>query len=248
MSRRSGSGEAKYDLVCGQGRLEAYQTLGQSNVPALVVAADREDCLIASLVENCARRHNSALDMLQDIGRMVKEGHTRKEIARKTGLSLDYVKGVAQLLERGEHRLLRSVESGIVPITVAVEIAEAQDADIQNALTAAYESGQLKGKKLLAAKRLVEIRRRRGKGTHSSRSASARNMTADALVKAYQEDAERKKAMIRRNEITRGRLLFLTEALRTLSLDERYLCLVEDESLADIPAVIAHSISSNVET
>ena len=48
-----------YDLVCGQGRLEAFKALGQSEVPALVVSADPEDCLIASLVENCARRQRA---------------------------------------------------------------------------------------------------------------------------------------------------------------------------------------------
>ncbi len=65
-----------YDLVCGQGRLEAYQELGQIEVPALVVLADPEDCLIASLVENCARRQHSAIDLLQDIGGMRKRGHS----------------------------------------------------------------------------------------------------------------------------------------------------------------------------
>ena len=36
--------------------------LGQSEVPALVVSANEEDCLVASLVENCARRRYKAID------------------------------------------------------------------------------------------------------------------------------------------------------------------------------------------
>ena len=39
-------------LVCGQGRLEAFQSLGQREIPALVVEADSDDCLVMSLVEN----------------------------------------------------------------------------------------------------------------------------------------------------------------------------------------------------
>ena len=35
----------RYDLVCGQGRLEAYKILGQREIPALIVEADSEDCL-----------------------------------------------------------------------------------------------------------------------------------------------------------------------------------------------------------
>jgi len=82
-----------YDLVCGQGRLEAYQALGQLEVPALVVSADPEDCLISSLVENCARRQHSAFDLLQDIGGMRDRGYSVAQIARKTGLSIEYVNG-----------------------------------------------------------------------------------------------------------------------------------------------------------
>ena len=39
----------RYDLVCGQGRLEAYQKLGQTEIPALVIDAGAEDCAVMSL-------------------------------------------------------------------------------------------------------------------------------------------------------------------------------------------------------
>ena len=94
VTRRAEADGPFYDLVCGQGRLEAYQELGQKEVPALVVSADTEDCLIASLVENCARRQHKAIDLLQDIGGMKARGYSESEIARKTGLSYDYVHGV----------------------------------------------------------------------------------------------------------------------------------------------------------
>jgi ParB family transcriptional regulator, chromosome partitioning protein len=38
-----------YDLVCGQGRLEAFEALGQSDIPAIVVEASQEDCFVMSL-------------------------------------------------------------------------------------------------------------------------------------------------------------------------------------------------------
>lgn len=46
-----------YDLVCGQGRLEAFQALGQEEVPALVRDVPRHDRFIMSLVESIARCH-----------------------------------------------------------------------------------------------------------------------------------------------------------------------------------------------
>ncbi len=47
VTRRAEAGGPFYDLVCGQGRLEAYKALGQVEVPALVVSADPDDCLVA---------------------------------------------------------------------------------------------------------------------------------------------------------------------------------------------------------
>ncbi len=228
-----------YDLVCGQGRLQAYEALGQVEVPALVVSADAEDCLIASLVENCARRQHNAFDLLQDIGGMRERGHSAAEIARKTGLSAEYVNGVARLIEKGEQRLLRSVESRTIPISVAVEIAEADDHDVQRALQGAYEKGLLRGRKLLAAKRLVEARRRRGKSLASREARHSEKLSATALVRAYQEDAERKRDMIRRANMAKDRLMLITEALRRLSKDSHLMEIIKAEKLDIMPEKIA---------
>lgn len=228
-----------YDLVCGQGRLEAYEALGQVEVPALVVSADAEDCLIASLVENCARRQHNAFDLLQDIGGMRERGHSVAEIARKTGLSAEYVNGVTRLIEKGEQRLLRSVESRTIPISVAVEIAEADDHDVQRALQGAYEKGLLRGRKLLAAKRLVEARRRRGKSLASREARPSEKLSATALVRAYQEDAERKRDMIRRANMAKDRLMLITEALRRLSKDTQLMEIIKAEKLDTMPEKIA---------
>lgn len=230
-----------YDLVCGQGRLEAYRALGQGEVPALVVSADPEDCLIASLVENCARRQHSAIDLLQDIGGMRERGHSLPQIARKTGLTLEYVSGVARLLEQGEQRLLRSVEARAIPLSVAVEIADAKDHDVQHALQLAYEKGTLRGRKLLAAKRIVEERRRRGKHLrqHIGKPSPGQKLSPAALVRAYQDDVDRKRALIRRADTARDRLLLITEALRRLRSNEQFAALVEDEDLASLPENLA---------
>ncbi|KPL69288.1 plasmid stablization protein ParB [Erythrobacter sp. SG61-1L] len=228
-----------YDLVCGQGRLEAYIALGQREVPALVVTADPEDCWVASLVENCARRQHQAFDLLQDIRGMEERGYSQSEIARKTGLTYEYVHGVSRLLEKGEQRLLRSVESGTIPLSVAVEIAEAEDEDVQAALSSAYERGLLKGRKLLAARKLIEARRRRGKGFAGSETPKRKGLSAEALVKAYQEDAERKHSLIQRARVTKDRLLFILEALRRLGQDPALVRLLESEDLGTLPQNLA---------
>lgn len=247
VTRRQSKTDPRYDLVCGQGRLEAYEALGQDQVPALVVAADAEDCLIASLVENCARRQHRAIDLLQDIADMQKRGHSLRAIARKTGLSNDYVHGVARLLSKGEKRLLIAVESHTLPLSVAIEIADTDDHGIQRALHEAYEKGTLRGKKLLAAKRVVEMRRRRGKSDGQGTHQPSGKVSSAALVRAYEEDADRKREMIRRANTTRDRLALIAEALTRLSTDEQFVALLEDSDLATMPEKIASLIDVRVE-
>src|SRR5215475_850396 len=41
-----------FDLVCGQGRLEAFIALEQPEIPAIIIEASREECFLMSLVEN----------------------------------------------------------------------------------------------------------------------------------------------------------------------------------------------------
>ncbi len=87
----NGNGEATYRLVCGQGRLEAFISLGEREIPAIVVDVSEEDSLVMSLVENLARRKHRPLELLQDIGELGLRGDSDKDIAAKTGLSYDYV-------------------------------------------------------------------------------------------------------------------------------------------------------------
>lgn len=236
-----------YDLVCGQGRLEAYVELGQKEVPALVVAADTEDCMIASLVENCARRQHSAFDLLQDIGAMRGRGYSCPEIGRKTGLTPEYVYGVTHLLEKGEQRLLRSVEARTLPLSVAVDIANADDHDVQRALHEAYEKGLLRGRKLIAAKRLVEERRLRGKRMLASKRAEGeQKMSTAAIVKAYQEDVERKRDLIRRANGARDRLMIIVTALARLRADDALAGILGAEDLATMPAKLEQRVRVHV--
>ena len=139
-------GEPAYNLVYGQGRLEAFIALGQTEIPAIVVRLSEEDSLIMSLVENVARRHRRPIELLQGIAVLKERGYTDAQIAQKTGFSTTYVGDIRHLLEAGEERLLVAVENGQMPLNVAVDIAAADDGHIQDALADAYEKGHLRGK------------------------------------------------------------------------------------------------------
>jgi ParB family chromosome partitioning protein len=247
VARRDQTDGPHYELVCGQGRLEAYRELGQENIPALVIEASSEDCLVMSLVENLARRQHRAIDLLRDIEGLKRRGYRETEIARKTQLSLKYVRGVVRLLENREHRLLRAVESGQIPVSVAVDIAEADDAAMQDVLQQAYESNLLRGAKLMAAKRLVEARQKRGKGHRTTDGYYKRPLSVESLLRTYQDDVDKKQILVRKAAVARDQIMFVTEALRKLLADENFVTLLRAEGLETIPQNIAERLAATEE-
>ncbi len=236
-----------YELVCGQGRLEAFKVLGQTEIPAIVINASSEDCLVMSLVENLARRQHHSLDLLRDIGRLKEKGYAEAEIAAKTQLSKKYVHGVIKLLESHEHRLLRAVESGKIPVSVAVDIADADDVGVQRVLRQAYEKKLLRGGRLLAAKRLVEARQKHGKGRASTGERPRKSLSVETLLKTYENDVAKKKVLLRKAGATRSELLFLTQSLKTLMADENFVTLLRAEGLASLPKQVADRLTESEE-
>jgi ParB family transcriptional regulator, chromosome partitioning protein len=239
------SDESGYDLVCGQGRLEAFMALGQTHIPAVVVEASQEDCFVMSLVENLARRQHAPLELLRDIGAMRERGYSITQIAAKTDFSDEYVSAICYLLDHGEERLLAGVERGVIPPSIAMEIARAKDADVQQALTEAYEKKTLPGNQVMAIRRIIDRRNSTGKtmtrlGARSS--FSKRPVTADALVRAYRKETERQKLMVKKATVTQSRLLFVVNALRRLFADEHFVTLLRAESLLTVPRPIAERL------
>ena len=234
---------ASYRLVCGQGRMEAYVALGETHIPAIIVDANEGERLLRSVIENIARRQQRPLELLQDITILRDRGYSDHQIADKTGLSLAYVHEIGELIANGEERLLIAVETGQMPLSVALYITRAEEKDVQKALEAAYASGELRGKKLLEARRLVELRHRHGKQRGGARNKQPRaRMTSAALVKAYRAEAERQQDMVRRAQSTRSSLLFLDAAFQSLLKDENFLTLLRAEGLDSVPRMIVDGL------
>lgn len=60
-------------------------------------------------------------------------------------------------------------------------------------------------------------------------------MSTAALLKAYQEEADRKRDLIRRSNGARDRLMLIIEALRRLQRDNGFTAILEDENLSTMP-------------
>ncbi len=227
-----------YDLVCGQGRLEAFVALAQKKIPAIVIQASQDDCFVMSLVENLARRQHTPLELIHEIGALKERGYSLNEIAAKTDFSTEYVYAICYLVEHAEKRLLAAVERGIVPHTIAMEIVRSPDAEVQQALAEAYEKKTLPGNQVLAIRRIIEERRRTGKDIHSIESVRSRNVkpvTAEMLVRAYRKETERQKLLVKKAALAQGRLLFVVNALRRLLADEHFVTLLRAEAMHTMP-------------
>lgn len=241
--RGTRDGSAVYELVCGQGRLEACRKLGDTTVPALVIDATREELLLMSLAENLARRRQTCVEMLREIGVLKERGYSYSEIAQKTDLNLSYVKGIVRLLKQGENRLLEAVEGGQIPISIAVTIATSDDQEVQRALAEAYESKSLRGKQLLKARRLIEVRRAVGKSVrYSGRKLASKEVTTDDLMQVFKRETAKQRLLVHKAKICETKLLFVASALKQLFGDPAFIAIVRTGQLGSLPQYLAEQL------
>lgn len=235
-------GRPVYGLVCGEGRLKACVEFGQTDVAALLVEATEQECFVMSIVENCARRQHRAADLLAEVGTLRERGYSDAKVAEKIGCTPEWVNMVGHLIAKGEERLLAAVEAGVLPITVAMEIARADDAGVQVLLTQAYNEGTLSGGRLAKVRRLLDARQRRGKkgddNPYGKKNSPRMPMSTQALVRVFQREADRKKVLVKKAEVTQSRLMFIVEALHSLRADEDFVTLLRAEHFPTMPAAL----------
>lgn len=240
------AGNPTYDLVCGQGRLEAFMALGQTEIPAFVRRMSKSDGLIASLVENIARRRVRAIDQIRLIQWMQEQGNTLDDIARKTGLGEAYLQGILKLLAQGEERVLDAVLHGRLPITIAVNIAGTNDEDAQRMLLEAYERKEMKQATLSTFRKLLEHRKCFGRTyANDARHRARRRTSADGLILAYKQETQRQKLMVRKARACETRLLSLTAAFKALLADENFGTLLRAEDLHTLPKFIVERVQNS---
>lgn len=247
VSRHAGPGGPRYDLVCGEGRLEAFLQLGQTEIPAVIIEASESECLVMSLVENIARRSHRPIEVMREVAALKERGYSEAEIARKIGVASSWVSMVASLLQRGEERLVAAVDTGLIPISLAMEIARAETEEAQNILMDAYEAGQLRGKKLAAMRRLLDLRMRGQRKSMRSgplgRGGTRKRLTANDLMQVYQREAEKQRLLIKKSNFTQSRLLFIVEAIKELLSDDGFVTLLRAEGLETMPRGLAVHIA-----
>lgn len=233
------AGKPTFDLICGQGRLEAFAALNQAEIPAFVRGMSTTEGMLASLVENIARRKMSALDQMKTVQWMKEQGHSGAEIALKTGLSEGYIKLILGLLRNGEERLLDAVLQRRIPLAVAVKISGMSDEDAQRIMMEAYERKEMSQKTLTAFKRVVEQRKFFGRNGSLRAKNGVKKASVDSIVLAYKRESQRQRLMIKKNKICEVRLLATSAAFNLLMADENFVTLLRAEGLSTMPKYLA---------
>jgi len=235
-----------YALICGQGRLEAYKVLGFTEIPALILDVDEHLGHVMSIVENLARRTPKAAETMEQIQVLRERGYSDGEIGRKLGCTTSWVNSVANLMGRGERRLLAAVEAGHISLALAVSISRANDSEAQQLLMDAYESGDLKGKKVTTVRKILANRARSGrKGAGGCVSGSPRRkLTPEDLAKLYKRDVEAHQRIQKKAEFTQQSVLLARQVFKELLALREFCDLLHKEGLCSLPQPLADLLPS----
>jgi ParB family chromosome partitioning protein len=230
-------GGTPYALICGQGRLESCKMLGETEIAALVLDVDEKTGHVMSIVENVARRNPRAAETMEQVRALKQRDYSDGEIATKLGCTPSWVNNVANLLERGEKRLLAAAEAGHIPLHLAVSISRANDSDAQQLLLDAYESGDLKGRKVSIVRKILEQRVRSGKRGNNtfSKGPYRKQITPDELAKLYRRDVEMHRRIQKKAEYTQQSLLIAQQIFKELFADKEFCALLKAEKITSVP-------------
>jgi len=232
-------GFGKYELVCGEGRIQAFSALKASEIPAILVDATTEECILMSLVENIARRRHTPVELVSDIKRLSKE-YTVNEIAAKLGVTRSYVKIICYLLDHGEEQVIMSLERHAITPTLALEIARADTPQLQAALLKVCEQEPRSAHEMAKLRQLFERRRR----TLTKSDEMADRITPADLVRAYRLETTRQKVVGRKADLTHMRLLFIVNAMKSLLKERMFVTLLREEGLERIPMPLLRRLSA----
>ncbi|MEI6076341.1 MAG: plasmid partitioning protein RepB C-terminal domain-containing protein [Verrucomicrobiota bacterium] len=231
-AEHEGEGQ-KFDLVCGQGRLEACAALGYREIPARVVNIPRGERMLKSLVENIARRPPAPMDLLREIERLRDLGYGNQQIGKAMDISPGTVRGLLQLKKSGEGRLLEAILNESIPVSVAIDIAKADTVEMQDELLEAYKGQKFNFLTLRKIKHLMDKRRLVGKSqANYPRSGRAYSQN---IVAMFQEEAQRQKLATKKSTICEERLGQVISAFNKLLADAHFMTLLRAEALDTMP-------------
>jgi ParB family transcriptional regulator, chromosome partitioning protein len=222
-----------YELICGEGRLLAQKRLGRTHIRAEIVTCTRKQAYLESLVENLARGRPGTMEYAREMKALHDEGWPITRIAHLVCRSEAYTEGLIGLAANGEDRLVRGVVQGLFPISFAVLVAQADQANIQNVLMDAFDQGIVGCQNFAKVRAIINAR------LDNHRGRNVRSTPGDYTLKALTSDitsaTQEKDSYVRQAQDKENRLFTLLDALAALSKDDALVKLLEAEGLGQQP-------------
>jgi len=233
-----------YELVCGQGRIEAFQQLGKETIPSLLVNVERSSALIMSIAENTTRNSPPPIWFANVVKGLHDSGVSLSEIAQILGRSKESVRTYLVLASEGEEILLDAVERGRISADTAYHIAKNPDSDLQKLLLEGVEEGLISKVDIPIVKRMIDNRRRFGKkftrGISKNRQPS---YTIEQLRKEIRQTLVKQEEFIQKSRKTEYRLMLLSEEFQRLQTDSDWQHLVISEGIIDFPKLKGEALA-----
>lgn len=108
--RRSDGGLYKYELICGQGRLQAFRDLGLQKIPALVVDVPETEIVGRFLAENVMRKRLSWCEKAQLVKQDIERGLDVEQIKAKYFVTTGHVYKYLRILRQASPKLLSNAQ------------------------------------------------------------------------------------------------------------------------------------------
>jgi ParB family transcriptional regulator, chromosome partitioning protein len=139
---RPGGGHYKYELICGQGRLQAFRELGWGRIPAMVIDVAENEIVGRFLAENVMRRQLSWYDKAQLVKRDVDAGMDIDTIREKYFVTTGQVYKYLRILRQASGKLLSESEIEKLSMNQAEELTSV-DAETQEIVVEVLKEEQL---------------------------------------------------------------------------------------------------------
>lgn len=159
--RRSDGGFYKYELVYGQGRLQAFREIEIPRIPAVIVDVKEEEIVGRFLAENMLRRKLSWSQKASLIEKDISaHGLTVEQVASRYCITLSHAKKYLRVRSGASRKALERAEEGVLDMSsteklttipkadqdIVIDVMDEHDLDKSAIMHLVHEASSLKNK------------------------------------------------------------------------------------------------------
>lgn len=136
-------GPFRYELICGQGRLEAAKQLKWAKIPALIVKAEEAEIVGRFLAENMMRKPLPWAEKAKLVKADLDAGTPKEEVAKRYYVTVAHVEKYARILSKSAAGIEEEVQS--MPMNDAELLTTLPKADQAIVVEVLREAGAVDG-------------------------------------------------------------------------------------------------------